>query len=93
MITVDLLRGCLPPSFQNNATQALADQLNQIPVDPLVAEEIRNNFISYTSVLKDGKYKMEDYMNAVPYRDWETDRKSTRLNSSHEIPSRMPSSA
>ena len=31
-------------------------------------------------------------MNA-PYRDWETDRKSTRLNSSHEIPSRMPSSA
>ena len=29
----------------------------------------------------------------VPYRDWETDRKSTRLNSSHEIPSRMPSSA
>ena len=29
----------------------------------------------------------------VLYRDWETDRKSTRLNSSHEIPSRMPSSA
>ena len=27
------------------------------------------------------------------YRDWETDRKRTRLNSSHEIPSRMPSSA
>ena len=27
------------------------------------------------------------------YRDWETDRKSTRLNSSHEIPSRLPSSA
>ena len=30
---------------------------------------------------------------APGYRDWETDRKSTRLNSSHEIPSRMPSSA
>ena len=30
---------------------------------------------------------------ASAYRDWETDRKSTRLNSSHEIPSRMPSSA
>ena len=29
----------------------------------------------------------------INYRDWETDRKSTRLNSSHEIPSRMPSSA
>ena len=27
------------------------------------------------------------------YRDWETDRKSTRLNYSHEFVSRMPSSA
>ena len=27
------------------------------------------------------------------YRDWETDRKSTRLNSSHLKLSRMPSSA
>ena len=37
--------------------------------------------------------------NALPilayydYRDWETDRKSTRLNSSHRSLSRMPSSA
>ena len=30
---------------------------------------------------------------AEAYRDWETDRKSTRLNSSHEFVSRMPSSA
>ena len=27
------------------------------------------------------------------YRDWETDRKRTRLNSSHSAKSRMPSSA
>ena len=33
-------------------------------------------------------------MNALcAYRDWETDRKSTRLNSSHSAKSRMPSSA
>ena len=30
---------------------------------------------------------------ATRYRDWETDRKSTRLNSSHSRASRMPSSA
>ena len=29
----------------------------------------------------------------LKYRDWETDRKSTRLNSSHSAKSRMPSSA
>ena len=31
--------------------------------------------------------------NMTSYRDWETDRKSTRLNSSHEFVYRMPSSA
>ena len=32
-------------------------------------------------------------VSAEVYRDWETDRKSTRLNSSHSRASRMPSSA
>ena len=32
-------------------------------------------------------------LNVNLYRDWETDRKSTRLNSSHRSLSRMPSSA
>ena len=32
-------------------------------------------------------------LNNKDYRDWETDRKSTRLNSSHSAKSRMPSSA
>ena len=35
----------------------------------------------------------DDDGDVVGYRDWETDRKSTRLNSSHEFVSRMPSSA
>ena len=40
---------------------------------------------------RDSRLRKKDSIYA--YRDWETDRKSTRLNSSHEIPSRMPSSA
>ena len=36
---------------------------------------------------------LEDYNPDWTYRDWETDRKSTRLNSSHLKLSRMPSSA
>ena len=34
-----------------------------------------------------------EYNIRTSYRDWETDRKSTRLNSSHITRSRMPSSA
>ena len=40
----------------------------------------------------ENEYESKRYVESG-YRDWETDRKSTRLNSSHEIPSRMPSSA
>ena len=36
------------------------------------------------------KFQMDIF---TSYRDWETDRKSTRLNSSHRSLSRMPSSA
>ena len=51
--------------------------------------------------VKKNKYEINEYVFVktiggplfAGYRDWETDRKSTRLNSSHEIPSRMPSSA
>ena len=35
----------------------------------------------------------QNYAKKLGYRDWETDRKSTRLNSSHSAKSRMPSSA
>ena len=37
--------------------------------------------------------KSLDTWKYAAYRDWETDRKSTRLNSSHRSLSRMPSSA
>ena len=40
-----------------------------------------------------GETISEESAAAYMYRDWETDRKSTRLNSSHEFVSRMPSSA
>ena len=39
------------------------------------------------------KNRKQSVKNHLAYRDWETDRKSTRLNSSHSAKSRMPSSA
>ena len=54
--------------------------------------ELPNELIlgnNYETTLQGTVVKSQDML----YRDWETDRKSTRLNSSHEIPSRMPSSA
>ena len=51
---------------------------------------------SLTNQSVEAQEKLMDYQNKLQmqnYRDWETDRKSTRLNSSHSGESRMPSSA
>ena len=48
-------------------TPAIVNTLNNISSDPLIAENIRENFIGYTAVLKDGKFKTEDYLHAVAY--------------------------
>lgn len=66
-LTVDQVEKALPANLKNAATQTLTDQINNIVSDPLIAEQVRNNFISYTSVLKEGKFKTEDYLHAVTY--------------------------
>ena len=67
MITKEILARALPPNLKGAATDALVDAINQISTDPIVAESIRENFLSYSSVLRDGKFKTEDYLNAVAY--------------------------
>lgn len=67
MLTKDQVAKALPPNLKGAATQALTDLVNTAATDPVIAEQIRNNFISYTAVLKDGKFKTEDYLNAVMY--------------------------
>ena len=66
-ITKELVARALPGNLKSAATDQLADLINQISTDPLVAEQIRDNFLSYTSVLKEGKFKVGDYLNAVAY--------------------------
>lgn len=66
-ISVDQLKKSLPTNLQSFATQDLATKLDHITTDPLYAETIKQNFISYTNVLQDNKYKTEDYLNAVAY--------------------------
>ena len=66
-ITKERVARALPGNLKSAATDQLADMINQISTDPLIAEQIRDNFLSYTSVLKDGKFKVEDYLNAVAY--------------------------
>jgi hypothetical protein len=66
-LTTDQVAQALPPNLKGAATDELTDKINNILLDPIMAEEVRNNFISYTKVLQEGKFKTEDYLNAVIY--------------------------
>lgn len=67
MLTIVEVEKALPPNLKSVATQQFVDQINNIVSDPVVADMVRNNFISYTKVLQDGKFKTEDYLHAVTY--------------------------
>jgi hypothetical protein len=67
LLTLDQVQRALPANLKNSATQQLVDNLNNIAADPVLAEQLRENFISYTSVLREGRFKTEDYLNAVMY--------------------------
>lgn len=67
MLTVQQVEKAVPPNLKSAITQQFVDTLNNLSVDPTMADQIRDNFMSYTNVLKDGRFKTEDYLNAVMY--------------------------
>ena len=57
----------MPKKQRALITDGLVDRINQIATDPLIAEEFKENFISYITVIQQGKYSMDEYNNAVHF--------------------------
>lgn len=66
-LSIDILRKSLPDKYKATVSQELLDTINDTLDDPDLFETYRDNFISYTSVLNDGRFKVTDYLNAVKY--------------------------
>ena len=60
MLTLQQVAHALPPNLKNNVTQQLVDNINNCVADPIMAEAIKDNFLSYTQVLNEGKFKTDD---------------------------------
>ena len=78
------------------------DRVNVLKDFPIDGKNQPEEWYELKEILPEGSSKKDaiEYMvqyylvsSEMEYRDWETDRKSTRLNSSHSAKSRMPSSA
>lgn len=67
MLTLGEVRDSLPANFRNNITPHMVDQLNSLSSDPEEARYIRENFVDFSQVLMEGRYKVGDYVRAVMY--------------------------
>lgn len=61
------VKNAVPAHMRTAVSQSLVDQLNNIATDPIMAEDIRNNFMSYSAIMKEGRFKIDEYLNAVTY--------------------------
>lgn len=66
-LSVDVLKKLLPKKFSSNITDDVIKKLNEHIKDPIVAEQVNDNFLSYIDVLKEGKFSLEEYINAVKF--------------------------
>jgi hypothetical protein len=66
-LTVEQFRDALPAKVKNSVNQVLIDQVNATLSDPGMYESYRENLMSYTKVMADGRFKVENYVEAVKY--------------------------
>lgn len=67
MLSIETVKKLVPKSQRGLITQDFLDKIEASVQNSLIAEEFKNNFITYLNVLSTGKYKMEDYISAVKY--------------------------
>jgi len=88
MLTLNELTQALPTHLKSSASQSLVDLVNNVSSDPEAAEAVKENFVSFTSILKDGKFKIEDYLNAVAYVSYKLMGNSNREAYAKTFPTR-----
>ena len=67
MLTVDQFKTALPDKVKKSVNQELIDQINKTLSEPEMYEAYRDNLMSYTKVMADGRFKIQNYVDAVKY--------------------------
>ena len=66
-LTVELFKQALPDKVKKSVNQELIDGINKTLSNPDEFEAYRDNLLSYTRVMTDGRFKVQEYVNAVRY--------------------------
>ena len=67
MLNEEQFKACLPKAMTTRVNPEVMDAVNNALADPMVAEMMSENIMGYTHVLKTGKFKLVNYVNAVRY--------------------------
>lgn len=67
IIEAEELRGVVTASIKPRITDEFIDELNQIVMDDAVKEQYRENLISLSTVLREGKFSIPQYTDAVRF--------------------------
>lgn len=67
MLTIDQFKTALPDKVKRSVNQELIDQINKTLSEPEMYEAYRDNLLSYTKVMADGRFKIQNYIDAVKY--------------------------
>lgn len=64
---IEAVKRLVPKNQRGMITPEFCEKVEKSVNDPVLAEQIKNNFISYLNVLSTGKFSMDEYLNAVKY--------------------------
>lgn len=89
MLTRQEFQEAMPTAMRKNVSQELIDHVNKvICASPEEMELHKDNMLTYTKVLTEGKYKVQDYMAACMYVSYRTMGFNTKESWSKVFPDR-----
>lgn len=65
--TIQDVKAAVPSNLRSSITQDLVDKLNTATTDDIARDAIQKNFLSYVNVMKEGKFKLDEYLSAVMF--------------------------
>lgn len=66
-LTAEQFKQVLPDKVKKSVSQELIDQINSTLSEPEMYEAYRDNLLSYSKVMADGRFKIDQYISAVKY--------------------------
>jgi hypothetical protein len=67
LMTEEQFKAAMPVTIKKNINPAIIDDINNALLDSETREQFKENLLSYTSVMKEGRFKITGYINAVKY--------------------------